>query len=498
MELIKNIFCFRYYSDTFKKFICLFLNIVSLHALDFQNKHIKIFDAIEETAKKFKLQLKNVIGIGAHTSCREQKYDLIQVFQRLKRKYEIMSFYPILCTSGSLQKAFLDALSDTFDGIEENLIKDTYNWFDIHKDIDKIWHDHLNVEQIQHYKRRFGDISWFFVPSALKNILKSWKGLKDHFNRIKEQSSTANDLYHIYNSKYYKLCLSCIDKHLKDVIRANNEFESLEPNAVKMLSAFIKLKNEICELNDKYKEDKKRLQLNKDIIDDLRKFEIPGLRRTILEIHKDFIEKYNENLSLLDISMAKSDYHYNSYDEIVTNLKKLRFVNDDKKNIIALSESDEITKSKIISEWKKLQSCLSIIPDTTKLQKPWEIVFNQKDSSADRFYREMSFLAMKHLSLPLSDLNVKRIFHQINYVGRKQINDHKLITINNILRMQNYLKYINECTGKDSEVFLEIFYKELMKDYVCIDRAQYPHNVLNKEDDQMLFLMKKRVNIIPL
>ena len=489
------LYLFRYYSERYCELATVFLKIVTLPSINAKG----IMDALHEIEQEFKLDFKNLVGIGTHNNANMEDINKI-VFNALKEKYNLSFFYPILCTSNSLLKAFSNASKTARIPDElEYLIRESYQWFDPLKRIKyQSLYDTINAKQILADKSRINDISWLSMESAIVNIVDNWKQLKNHFNCISksEQCLTAKSLFRYYDDDRNKIFLLFIKDILLDIVDVNTAFQSSSPDFIKLFKELRDLKSNIHAKASVIPLFQWSIQIQdaihqyKDKVEGRGENRIRRIRDKILK----FVNNFSSELQFFRF------YHLTEIENRIGILDFSRNYSDQemRNGIRQLIENLNITESVITKIERQVMSLRS--PDlmnkmNQNFEQQWKFIFSQKNAAGENPYADTCHLLMKYLSLPFSNADVYRIFRQMNEIEMEMLSNEKLDIFNNLLMIKSILTVL-----KHKYFFLRDLPEDVRSNAVNILFYSSTDNslekyILNEEDEDLLVRLNKIENI---
>ena len=139
-----------------------------------------VAEGLDVMATECHLNLNNLVGIGMHNT-REQDIRNQQLFDLLRKKYNLNFFIPVQCTCYSLRKVFSQATK--FPGNLphlEFLVRETYKWFNNKPHYVSKYQDmYRTIEgnEVQNDNR----FSWLANKRAVTNVCLNWDRLKEFF-----------------------------------------------------------------------------------------------------------------------------------------------------------------------------------------------------------------------------------------------------------------------------------------------------------------------------
>ncbi|XP_053960547.1 uncharacterized protein LOC128864816 [Anastrepha ludens] len=468
----------NYYSISRSLVVSTFLSIVEIDSGD----SICISEALLKELNKWKLDAKNVIGIGTDNAS-------VMVGSHKSVYVELKKHSPdlllIKCVCHSVQLAVNYACKQFMPEDLEYLIYETYNWFSKSSHRQSAYrqiYELMNNDKTPLKIPRVCETRWLSIETAVSRVIDQWEELKLHFSiaAIDEKCTKAKMLQSMYNERINYLYLLFLRPILKDMQRVNQSFQSKKPDSTKLLKdlliAIKSLKHTIISPDDDIN------VLNSDFESYVKRDLYLGyaFEKELKTLSLDRTEESQVRIKCTDFCI-----------ELIHQLKKRIPDNFEVLNKIDLFSVGNVLRAKKESiielliffkvedvdnlkrQYDNLQ--YNTWQNVENTEKFWAEVYNYKDSTFTNPYKELASLALKILSLPWSNAEVERLFSQVNLIKTKLRNRMNCTVLSSILAIRYGLRRQGKCCF-DYDVPTK-----------CLRKANYKSDE-GVENDELVFI----------
>ncbi|KYN09966.1 hypothetical protein ALC57_17904 [Trachymyrmex cornetzi] len=437
-----------YFSEKNRKIVSTFLSMANLESGNTEG----IVRCLKKELKQYKLNIKNLIGIGTDNAsvmvgCNKS------VYTELKK--DVPDLILIRCVCHSVQLAINHACKQCLPAHLEFLIHETYNWFSMsfnRQSAYKQLYETINNSKEPLKITKVCDTRWLSIEIAVSRILDQWSELKTHFSiaRNSEKCYIASTLYEMYKDNINYLYLLFLKPVLSELQILNKSFQSNTNDPTKLLNDLVmviySLKNKVifdiittdfdnyidrtCYLG--YRFENQIMEYKKDKTLDEKVEKNIRLRCTdfIVSLIKELKQRLPENYKIL----KKIDLFS------VNNV--LKTVKGDISPILTL-ETDHNIREKIVQQYQNINYIKWTNVTSTSLF--WAEVHAYRDAGDNNPFGDLAKFALTLLSLPWSNADVERTFSQLNLVKSKIRNRLQNIMVNTILHIRYGLKRHDKC-----------------------------------------------------
>lgn len=437
----------RYYSESQKKIVVTFLDLVELVECDANG----ICDALINSVEKYGLNLQRLMAIGTDNASVMIGVNN-GVYTKLKEK--VPHLLLIRCVCHSIQLAVSHAAAECLPRNLDFMIKETYNWFS-HSAVRQVKYKDLysliNEGQTPLKLVQLSQTRWLSIESAIVRILQQWVELKTHFEMARhgERCYTAELLYEMFCDKKNYVFLVYLKHILGEVQTVNKKFEAEIQDPTKLLGDLVHL---IESLSSKVVIPGRKLKIGDPIEDfldpnphlgyefekEMRQCKFrdeADIRGRCIKFMVVLVKQLNQRLP--DNYQVLQSMSYLSASECLKPIKPdilelaKKFVNND----------DTLTR--IDFQWRKLHTVLW--KQNSNTLDLWAEISSYRDATGENPFSDISELAMAVLTLPHSNADVERVFSQMNLVKSKLRNRLSIKSLNAILTIKYGLKRCGQC-----------------------------------------------------
>lgn len=442
-----------YYSNTLKKIVSTFLDLVELEECNADG----IVAAIKKTLKKFNLPLENLMGIGTDNAAVMTGINN-GVYAKLKSSLPHLILVRCLCHS--LQLAVSAAAKEFLPRNLEFIIRETYDWFSKSSARQAQYRNLYKVINENHEPKKIVQACqtrWLSIESAVARIYHQWVELKTHFSisKINERCYTAELLYNMYEDESNYAYISFIYPILMEINRVNKLFEGKDADHTNLFDELMGL---IEILVSKITLPSNKINIfTENIQNFIYKKSYLGYRfeAQIEKMRGNGLSENNEELirgRCIQFVVKLINEIKNRFPENINIMKIIKSIsvneslNHNKRSIIELLEhfgKDQDTIARIDDQWRQLH--LLKWAQTTKTKEFWYEVLNFKDSQGQARFQEIASFALSLLVLPHSNADVERVFSSMNLVKSKIRNRMQLPLLCSILTIRAGLRLAEKC-----------------------------------------------------